>query len=173
MQKDAAVAFERMDLTSAEKLDEKSVEKKQAVKEIPGQEKKSQMTKEESKGKTDDEGFTKVEKGKKENKPQAPTATNLPHHDCDLCKGKHWLTACPDFRKKSVKERLEFCESKRICNKCLRWSHRPETCRFEGKCFVCQEGHNTMLHGAKDTNTTTEAENLLDLLAESEASGQT
>ena len=74
-----------------------------------------------------------------------------------------------EFKVKSVDERMKFCESKKICVKCLRWSHRPETCKFEGKCFVCGERHNTMLHGAKTNNTAQVAEDLLDMSVEPEA----
>ena len=171
VQKDAAVAFERMDSTSAEKPDDKTVEKKQMTKEVP-------------KEKPDDEGFIKVERKKPATAgastpgsaaPRAPTASGAstprvapipPAHDCNMCRGKHWLERCPDFKKKSIGERWEFCERRRLCKRCLRWSHPTAACRFEGKCIVCDEVHHTMLHGAKEETESKEPVDLVDLSAE-------
>ena len=146
LQKDTSMVYEKMEAVEKKK-DEKEAEKKVE---------KQQVTKENPKEKTDDEGFTKVERSSRNTRgpvAKGPMQQASPAHPCDLCRGNHWLTRCPDFNKKSVEERIRFCESKKLCQRCMRWSHPTETCRFEGKCFVCNETHNTMLHREKAKET--------------------
>ena len=47
---------------------------------------------------------------------------------CYLCSGGHRLTACKEFMKKSVEERIDFVCSKMLCFKCLGGKHISREC---------------------------------------------
>ena len=67
---------------------------------------------------------------------------------CVDCGGNHWLIACEEFKKKSVKDRLEVVRRARLCFNCLQSGHRvsdcskPSYCREEG----CKLKHSKFLH---------------------------
>ena len=109
--------------------------------------------KEETKARADEEGYTRVEKprvaaGWQRPRVQSPKRFEGPIHNCGLCKEKHWVQECTQFKAKTTDERVEYCEKKNLCIRCLRWPHRIEECRYVGKCMVCEKPHHTMVHGA-------------------------
>jgi len=118
----------------------------------------TQTTRAEPKDTTDKEGYTRVERKPRQNTANEgwtrtpagpPRKLNTPIHDCSLCKEKHWIQACSQFREKNPNERIEYLEKQNLCPRCLRWPHKVETCRFEGKFAVCGSArHHTMIHGA-------------------------
>ena len=167
VQKKAACEIEQLEVetkrTTREHRNERTNEE--------GRKPKTQSRKPEAERNTDDEGFTRVERKPRQTntdkecyncnrtghlardcdrRPQEPTRrTYTPQHDCDLCKERHWIQACSQFRDKNTNDRLEHLEKHNLCLRCLRWPHKVETCNFEGKCAVCGSArHHTMIHGA-------------------------
>lgn len=82
---------------------------------------------------------------------------------CPLCKGQHFLFACPQFKQMTVEKRIEkVSKFSNFCANCLHNGHETKSCRG-GACKYCQKKHNTMLHihkePTKDTAHTTLASN--------------
>ena len=101
-----------------------------------GRKPKAQTRKPETEANTDDEGFTRVERKPRQNntdkecyacnrtghlardcnrRPQEPTRTYTPDHDCGLCKEKHWIQVCSQFRDKNTNKRIEYLEKHNLC----------------------------------------------------------
>ncbi|XP_071579379.1 uncharacterized protein [Temnothorax nylanderi] len=66
---------------------------------------------------------------------------------CALCKGKHSLMTCSDFRSKSATDRKTVVETSRLCYNCL-GNHSVAKCQSAKNCFTCKARHHTMLHEA-------------------------
>ncbi|XP_072766649.1 uncharacterized protein [Anoplolepis gracilipes] len=66
---------------------------------------------------------------------------------CALCKGKHPLMQCSDFKAKSADERKSLVESHRLCFNCL-GNHFIAKCQSTKTCLMCRARHHTMLHNA-------------------------
>ncbi|XP_071651727.1 uncharacterized protein [Temnothorax longispinosus] len=66
---------------------------------------------------------------------------------CALCKGKHSLMTCSNFKAKSATERKTVVESSRLCFNCL-GNHTVAKCQSSKNCFTCKARHHTMLHEA-------------------------
>ncbi|XP_013164351.1 PREDICTED: uncharacterized protein LOC106115491 [Papilio xuthus] len=64
---------------------------------------------------------------------------------CPLCKQKHFLFICEDFKKLDVDSRIEKVENFNICKNCLRPGHREIFCKLS-HCKYCTKMHNTLLH---------------------------
>ncbi|XP_013148452.1 PREDICTED: uncharacterized protein LOC106111033, partial [Papilio polytes] len=64
---------------------------------------------------------------------------------CPLCKQKHFLYLCEDFKKLDVDSRIEKVENFNICKNCLRPGHREYYCNLS-HCKYCSKMHNTLLH---------------------------
>ena len=73
---------------------------------------------------------------------------------CPLCSQNHRLFQCPDFRKKTLEERLEFVRKKGLCNNCFARGHLAKTCEMSSFCRVkdCNFKHSTFLHPKTNTN---------------------
>ena len=106
----------------------------------------------------DKEGFTRIERKLRQNAtnngwnktPAGPTRKlNTPIYDCGLCKERHWIQGCNQFRERNVNERIEYCKKQNLCLRCLRWPHKTKISRCKGKCAVCGSAqHHTMIYGA-------------------------
>ncbi|XP_072152025.1 uncharacterized protein [Bemisia tabaci] len=73
---------------------------------------------------------------------------------CPECSESHRLTWCPAFKRKSPADRQRFAREKGLCNNCLS-KHDPGTprCPSDNTCWVCQQRHNTLLHGAEEKSS--------------------
>ncbi|XP_029171127.1 uncharacterized protein LOC114945863 [Nylanderia fulva] len=80
--------------------------------------------------------------------------TESPH--CALCREKHTLMTCRDFKAKTVNDRKAFVESNRLCYNCL-GNHFLSRCQSKKNCLTCDARHHTMLHGAPTSSASTEA----------------
>lgn len=79
---------------------------------------------------------------------------------CPCCNGSHHICHCKQFGTKSVQERTDFVQSKRLCFNCLGSAHAVKYCRQTTNCRKCGRRHHTLLHVTKDlgdatSNTTT------------------
>ncbi|XP_029157331.1 uncharacterized protein LOC114929816 [Nylanderia fulva] len=74
---------------------------------------------------------------------------------CALCREKHALMACRDFKAKSSAERRAFVETHKLCYNCL-GNHFISRCQSKKACLTCNARHHTMLHGASTTPSSSE-----------------
>ncbi|XP_018402192.1 PREDICTED: uncharacterized protein LOC108779302, partial [Cyphomyrmex costatus] len=73
---------------------------------------------------------------------------------CPLCKQDHFLSVCPDFKKKQVNERRDLIVKFKRCLNCLSARHFANTCPSKHNCRQCQQRHHTMLHEATTSSAT-------------------
>ena len=64
-----------------------------------------------------------------------------------LCKGKHHVMVCEEFKKKSAVDRKAVAETHRLCFNCL-GSHTFAKCQSTRTCSTCKSHHHSMLHDA-------------------------
>ncbi|XP_074041972.1 uncharacterized protein [Leptinotarsa decemlineata] len=76
---------------------------------------------------------------------------------CPNCKNPHFISECSDFKKLSIKNRLERAKQRGLCINCLKPGHLVRQCR-SSSCKICKSRHHTMLHIDKATNLNCEAE---------------
>ena len=74
-----------------------------------------------------------------------PTASSS-SSGCPLCSAEHYIASCPQYRTKTVEQRRDFVNSKRLCFNCLRSGHQKRDCKSAGRCQACKEQHHTTLH---------------------------
>ncbi|XP_071578124.1 uncharacterized protein [Temnothorax nylanderi] len=77
-------------------------------------------------------------------------AKHSPDPQCALCKGKHTLMTCHEFKAKPASERKSFVETNRLCYNCL-GNHLIAKCQSTKTCLTCKSRHHTMLHEAQVT----------------------
>ena len=87
------------------------------------------------------------------NKPKSSvnsmiSENNVKKVSCPNCSGPHNLASCNKFRKLNVEERREVAKKCKVCFNCLFSGHYPGRCQSKFKCVVCNEKHNTLLHGS-------------------------
>ncbi|XP_011859812.1 PREDICTED: uncharacterized protein LOC105557234, partial [Vollenhovia emeryi] len=75
---------------------------------------------------------------------------------CVLCKGKHHVMMCDEFKAKSAIERKTVAETHRLCFNCL-GSHQFAKCQSAKTCVSCKARHHSMLHEAYTPQTVSEA----------------
>ena len=65
-----------------------------------------------------------------------------------LCKQEHRLMDCPEFKDKSVEERIEFATKEKLCKNCFWKGLMTKDCICKLKCRVnsCGKKHHTILH---------------------------
>ncbi|XP_065359110.1 uncharacterized protein LOC135953245 [Calliphora vicina] len=66
--------------------------------------------------------------------------------NCKMCNEEHGLRICPQFRKLSVQERVDFVFKNQCCNNCLSVSHIKTSCKSKNTCLNCGKKHHTLLH---------------------------
>jgi hypothetical protein len=67
------------------------------------------------------------------------------HSSCVLCRGKHPLYRCKQFRKASSQQRLNLIKQNQLCFNFLGNSHRTSQCKIEWRCKFCSRKHNSLL----------------------------
>ncbi|XP_029167146.1 uncharacterized protein LOC114937725 [Nylanderia fulva] len=85
---------------------------------------------------------------------------------CALCREKHTLMTCKEFKAKTAVERKTFVEINRLCFNCL-GNHFLSRCQSKKNCLTCNARHHTMLHGASTSPPSAEATSLATTLATS------
>ncbi|XP_011859383.1 PREDICTED: uncharacterized protein LOC105556882 [Vollenhovia emeryi] len=78
---------------------------------------------------------------------------------CVLCKGKHNVMMCDEFKAKSATERKTVAETHRLCFNCL-GPHQIAKCQSAKTCNTCKARHHSMLHDAYTTVKPAEASTL-------------
>ena len=76
-------------------------------------------------------------------------------YSCPLCTELHYAWACPTFKEKSLAERGEHVKTHNLCKNCLKPGHGHTECNSRFSCQTCAERHNTLLHSASTTPTST------------------
>ena len=86
------------------------------------------------------------------NQPSPPPGTSSVK--CPSCSQNHRLFQCPDFRKKTLEERLQFVRKRGLCNNCFARGHLAKTCEMPSFCRVkgCNFKHSTFLHPKGNAN---------------------
>ena len=67
---------------------------------------------------------------------------------CWLCKQKHHLVDCPQFRDKSVEEKIDFATKEKLCKNCFLKGHTTKDCICKLKCRAnsCGKKHHIILY---------------------------
>lgn len=71
---------------------------------------------------------------------------NIIHDQCYLCKGKHVLRMCNEFKQLSFEERIVELRRLKVCLICFSWGHAHTSCGSNRGCLKCRGRHNTMIH---------------------------
>ncbi|XP_024889750.1 uncharacterized protein LOC112466093, partial [Temnothorax curvispinosus] len=71
---------------------------------------------------------------------------------CVVCKGKHYVAACPQYNPKTVEQKLAIVKKHKLCFNCL-GAHRVSTCRVTKRCQKCGSKHHTTIHQANYSKT--------------------
>jgi len=87
--------------------------------------------------------------------PGDPPQSAKSHHakqgrdvtSCVLCKGKHNVMMCEQFKAKSAVDRKIVAETHKLCFNCL-GSHQISRCQSTKTCSSCKARHHSMLHEA-------------------------
>lgn len=64
---------------------------------------------------------------------------------CALCSSKHFIAYCPQYKGKTVSQRLAVVEKFKFCFNCL-GPHRSSLCRITKRCQKCGRKHHTTIH---------------------------
>ena len=84
-----------------------------------------------------------------------PSTKELAHRKlfCPFCNGEHWPTDCDTA--KTVEERYDIAQVKKLCFNCLRKSHQAASdCPSKFRCRKCNRAHHTSLHKAGPSRVT-------------------
>ena len=67
---------------------------------------------------------------------------------CWLCKQKHHMVDCPQFRDKSVEEKIDFATKEKLCKNCFLKGHTTKDCicKLKRKANSCGKKHHTILY---------------------------
>lgn len=66
--------------------------------------------------------------------------------ECLHCKGAHNLVSCPQLKKKTHEQKLEFLRNKGVCFGCFEVGHMSKGCQKRLTCQVCSMKHPRILH---------------------------
>lgn len=72
---------------------------------------------------------------------------------CVVCKNKHPLYLCRQFRAMSHGQKLRVVVEYRCCSNCLGTAHLAHQYSTITPCHFCKDGHHSLLHPANDTKT--------------------
>ncbi|KMQ84171.1 hypothetical protein RF55_18256, partial [Lasius niger] len=78
---------------------------------------------------------------------------------CAICKEKHSIMLCREFKAKPASERKSIVETNRLCFNCL-GNHPVAKCQSLKNCFTCKSRHHTPLHDAYDATKSAEVSTL-------------
>ncbi|KAJ0169480.1 hypothetical protein K1T71_015067 [Dendrolimus kikuchii] len=65
---------------------------------------------------------------------------------CPCCNGSHHICHCKQFGSKSVQDRYDLVQSKRLCFNCLGFAHSVKNCKQNTNCRKCGRRHHSLLH---------------------------
>ncbi|XP_058817118.1 uncharacterized protein LOC131680419 [Topomyia yanbarensis] len=65
---------------------------------------------------------------------------------CPCCGDSHYMARCAKFLSLSLKEKLEFVNSKRLCSNCFRVGHWVRECNSNFNCRTCGKKHHSLIH---------------------------
>ncbi|XP_036329665.1 uncharacterized protein LOC118741797 [Rhagoletis pomonella] len=65
---------------------------------------------------------------------------------CSYCKSPHPIRVCPQFKRISVPNRVQFANQTKLCKNCLGNSHSTNECPSKWSCTHCQQRHHSLLH---------------------------
>ena len=82
----------------------------------------------------------------KSSSPASDSKTSSSSIICPVCSKPHTLSSCDEFKKKAIKERLDFIQSAGLCFGCLSKGHYSKNCRKRLTCQKCKRPHPTILH---------------------------
>lgn len=66
--------------------------------------------------------------------------------NCIICKKKHSLFKCFEFRKMKPDDRMTLAKKEKLCFRCLGRHENKLSCDRENPCKKCKKNHNTWLH---------------------------
>ncbi|XP_058977743.1 uncharacterized protein LOC131802172 [Musca domestica] len=70
-----------------------------------------------------------------------------PEKTCVLCPSQsHHLRSCPEFRNRSLSDRLSIVKRHHCCINCLSRGHDVKNCSSTHSCAKCNRRHHTLLH---------------------------
>jgi hypothetical protein len=70
---------------------------------------------------------------------------------CVMCNKNHNLYQCQKFLSLSVAQRQNTVKQHKLCENCLRATHKTESCN-SGNCRQCHKRHNSLLHLTENSN---------------------
>lgn len=79
-------------------------------------------------------------------KTQTYTSQDKLNISCSLCESNHSIRLCPEFRKFSSQERIDFVYKNKICNNCLSPTHAKNNCKSKNTFLSCKKKHHTLQH---------------------------
>ncbi|XP_036342045.1 uncharacterized protein LOC118751347 [Rhagoletis pomonella] len=65
---------------------------------------------------------------------------------CSYCKSPHPIRVCPQFKRISVPNRVQFANQTKLCKNCLGNTHSTNECPSKWSCTHCQQRHHSLLH---------------------------
>ncbi len=77
--------------------------------------------------------------------------------ECALCKEQHKLFRCPVFLGYDIAKRTKYVKDKRGCTNCLSFNHGTADCPSSFNCKDCNGRHNTLLHRASCSSSSSNA----------------
>ncbi|XP_059222988.1 uncharacterized protein LOC131996859 [Stomoxys calcitrans] len=97
---------------------------------------------------------------KPSNQQTTPQRTNNYHaktdqnfRPCKACGQNHSLRTCPKFKSWHLGQKRKFIATNKICENCLSYGHKSESCRSDKLCQECQRSHHTLLHPESNHST--------------------
>jgi hypothetical protein len=74
-------------------------------------------------------------------------------HNCKVCTETHPIYRCSKLRGMSISEKYETIKRISLCFNCLNEGHSTASCSSTGRCRICKEKHNTLLHRDRDSRS--------------------
>ena len=76
---------------------------------------------------------------------------------CPVCEvAEHYVSDCPKFKEKSVKDRFSLARQLKLCFGCLKRGHTTKTCFKKKPCTQCDRKHSSLLHDPSPAKRETE-----------------
>jgi hypothetical protein len=81
-------------------------------------------------------------------------------HNCKVCTESHPIYRCSKLRGMSISEKYHTIKRISFCFNCLNEGSSTETCSSTGRCRICKEKHNTLLHRDRSSNDSSKKSNV-------------
>ena len=82
--------------------------------------------------------------------------SNVTDHSCVVCKERHPLYVCSQFKSFNRDRRLSILRSNGLCLNYLGSGHFAKNCRSSNRCQKCQKLHHTLLHQTQDNSSSSQ-----------------